>query len=85
MKEPKNAIRNSIDLGAALERIRRTKELTQKEVGQQAVVKQALISTLESGAAGTRLSTLFKVLAALNLEIVLRPRRKSNWTPEDML
>jgi len=41
-------------------------------------LRQATISKLETGEPGTRLSTLFDVLTALDLELVIRPRTKSS-------
>ena len=40
--------------------------------------RQATISNLEVGKAGTRVCTLLDVLAALDLEIVVRPRTKGS-------
>jgi HTH-type transcriptional regulator/antitoxin HipB len=73
-------VRDVDQLGAALMRFRRQEKWTQEQVGKKFCVKQAIISSVESGAPGTRLSTLFKVLAALDLEIVIRKRRKTTIT-----
>lgn len=63
-------------IGSALRRQRRHLSLTQKELGAKINLRQATISGMESGEPGTQLRTLFHVLAALNLEIVIRPRTK---------
>lgn len=51
--------------------------LTQTDVAAKTQLRQATISALESGEAGTQLKTLTDVLAALDLELVVQPRRKS--------
>jgi len=63
---------------------RRRQSLKQKQVQMSKLVRlrQATISKLETGEPGTRLSTLFDVLTALDLELVIRPRTKSS--PHDI-
>ncbi len=63
-------------LGAALRRYRKKRDLTQGDLGAKINKRQATISALESGEGGT-LDTLLAVLAALDLELVVRPRVKS--------
>ena len=41
-------------------------------------MRQATISALENSATNARLGTLFDTLAALNLELVVRPRSKGS-------
>lgn len=73
-------------IGNALRRRRRTLDLTQKGLGDKTTLRQATISTMEKGEPGTQLRTLFDVLAALDLEIVIRPRTKgATLDIEDML
>jgi HTH-type transcriptional regulator/antitoxin HipB len=69
--------RTPIQLGAALRRYRKTRSMTQGELGAAINKRQATISALESGDGGT-LETLLAVLAALELEIVIRPRTKAS-------
>jgi len=61
-----------------LRRRRQSLKLTQEDMGKRVSLRQATISKLETGEPGTRLSTLFDVLTALDLEIVIRPRTKSS-------
>lgn len=68
--------RTEKQLGAILRRHRRTANLTQSEVGERKSLRQATISKLEDGAPATQLQTVMAVLAALDLEIVIRPRTK---------
>lgn len=63
-------------LGAYLRRVRKAKGLTQTDLGDRISKRQATVSNLESSDGGATLETLFAVLAALDLELVVRPRRK---------
>lgn len=72
--------RTSKQIGDALRRRRRTLNLTQKDLGTKTTLRQATISAIESGEPGTQLRTLFDVMAALNLEILVRPRTKGTAT-----
>lgn len=69
--------RSAQQLGAILRRYRKKSNLTQTDVAAKTQLRQATISALESGEAGTQLKTLTDVLAALDLELVVQPRRKS--------
>ncbi len=78
--QPKNlelSVRTPEQLGAALLRFRKLVSWTQQEAGAQSAVKQAMVSRVETGATGTSLGTLFKLLAGLDLELVVRRRRKA--------
>jgi HTH-type transcriptional regulator/antitoxin HipB len=68
--------------GAAIRRWRHSHAQTQNALGKKTNLRQATISALEKGAPGTQLRTLFDVLAALGLEVVIRPRRKVS--PEEI-
>ena len=61
-------------IGAALRRLRRRQSLTQAELGAKMHVRQATISKLEAGEPGTQLRVLMDALAALDVELVIRPR-----------
>lgn len=67
-------IRTSKQLGAALRRSRKGQGLTQRALGDKMHARQATISKLEAGEPATELRTFLDALAALNLELVLRPR-----------
>lgn len=69
-------------MGAIIQRHRRRLHLSQGAVGARIKHRQATLSRLEAGEPGTSLGTLLDVLAALNLEIVVRPRTKGS--PEDI-
>jgi HTH-type transcriptional regulator / antitoxin HipB len=64
-------------IGAIVRRRRRQRNLSQEELGARIRLRQATVSKLESGEPATRLRTLLDALAALDLEIVVRPRTKA--------
>jgi HTH-type transcriptional regulator/antitoxin HipB len=63
-------------LGTILQGIRKSKKVTQSEVGVLFGLEQTTVSSIENGAAGTRLDTLFRLLAALDLEMIIKPKNK---------
>ncbi len=69
-------IRNALQLGTALLRLRKQVGWTQKQTSERAGIKQSTVSQMESGITGIRIGTFFKVLAGLDLEIVIRSRKK---------
>lgn len=68
--------RTQKQLGAILRRHRKQLGLTQASLADALGMRQATISDLESGERDTSLSTVFETIAALNLELVLRPRTR---------
>ena len=62
----------------ALRRRRRSFGLHQKDLAGKAGLRQATISAVEAGEPGTQLRTLFDVLTALDMEVVVRPRTKAS-------
>lgn len=64
-------------IGDALRRYRRKLGLNQTSLSEKTKLRQATISVVEAGAPGTQLSTLCDFLAALDLELVIRPRTKA--------
>jgi HTH-type transcriptional regulator / antitoxin HipB len=71
-------IRIPQQLGPILRGFRRELKLTQLAVGMQAGLAQNAISQIEAKSEATSLDRVFKVLAALDLELVVRPRKESN-------
>ena len=69
--------RTQAQLGAFLRRARKAKGLTQADLSDRISKRQATISNLESPEGGATLETLFAVLSALDLELVIRPRTKA--------
>jgi HTH-type transcriptional regulator/antitoxin HipB len=70
------ASRTQKQLAAEIRRYRKNGGLTQAHVAGLIDKRQATISSLESEGRGT-IETLFAVLSALNLELTVRPRSKS--------
>lgn len=69
--------RSAPQLGAAIRRTRRQKKLTQDALGKLMHARQATVSKLEAGEPATQLRVLIDALAALDLELVVRPRTKA--------
>jgi HTH-type transcriptional regulator/antitoxin HipB len=65
--------RSPEQVGAAVRRRRRSLGLTQRNLAEKTGLRQATISGVEVGGSGT-LRTFFDVLAALDMEVVVRPR-----------
>jgi len=61
-------------IGQALEDSRQHRGMTQSELGRLAGLRQPAVSAIESDPSSCKLSRLFPLLAALDLELVLRPR-----------
>ncbi len=74
-------IRSNKDLGAVIRLARKKKNLRQVDVAQKASVRQALVSELENGATTANLDTVIKILAALDLDLSIVPRRKAGFDP----
>ena len=66
--------RSPKDIGAIVRRLRKKLQLTQTGLGNKTHMRQATISALENGEAGTQIKTLTDILAALNLEIIIQER-----------
>jgi HTH-type transcriptional regulator/antitoxin HipB len=66
------------NLGLALRAARKKKKLSQAAAGSAVGMAQHTISAIEAGKPGTEIGTIFRVLAALDLELVVRPRQKAN-------
>lgn len=64
------------NLGHALRQARKAKALTQKDLSAKSGVWQETISKIENGRGGTKLETIFHLLAALDLEITVAERSK---------
>lgn len=76
--------RSSKQVGAALRSLRKQAQLTQGVLGKRVGVRQATISDIENADASTKLETLFDVLSALDLELVIRKRSKEEPRLEDI-
>ncbi|MBA4794668.1 MAG: helix-turn-helix transcriptional regulator [Phenylobacterium sp.] len=70
--------RSSRQVGRLIQRFRQEKGLNQTQLAQLTGQRQEMISKIETGQGGVKLTTLFDVLAALGLEMTLEPRSQSS-------
>ena len=70
--------RTEKQLGAILRRARKQQGLTQGRLGGHVHLRQGTVSRLEAGEPAVQLRTLMEALAALNLELVVRPRSQGS-------
>lgn len=64
-------------LSHVLQEIRKQQGLSQSSTAQKVGIRQDTVSKFENAPEGTKLDTLFKLLAALNLELEVNPRGAS--------
>lgn len=67
--------RSASALGGALRAARQVRGMTQSELAERARTNRFSIAQLETGEATKAVEKLFDALAALDLELVVRPRR----------
>lgn len=65
-------------LGQILKSARNEKGLNQQEAGNIVGITQAMISRIETGESNARIDTLFRLLAALDMEMIVKPRGMSS-------
>ncbi len=65
-------------LAQAVRNARKQRKLTQREAAESMGMKQSTVSEFENHPEGTRLDTLFKLLAALELKLQVVSRRGEN-------
>jgi HTH-type transcriptional regulator / antitoxin HipB len=70
-------VRTPKQLGPVLQGYRKARPLTQAAIGQAVGLPQSEISRLELDASSASLGRVFKLLAALDLELVIRSREKN--------
>jgi HTH-type transcriptional regulator/antitoxin HipB len=69
-------------LGAILRGYRQERKLTQQAVGTGCGLPQGAISQMESDPATTSLTRIYRLLAALELELVIRPKSSGSKNTE---
>lgn len=67
-------VRTPKQVGDVLRRQRRAQGLNQTDLADTAGLRQELVSKIETGNPGTRLESICALLAALDLEFVVRHR-----------
>ncbi|KGO32997.1 MAG: helix-turn-helix transcriptional regulator [Desulfoprunum sp.] len=65
---------SSNDLGAVLRDLRRQQGLTQAELGRRVGLDQKKVSLLENGNSNCRIDSLFRLLSALGVGVVVQPK-----------
>ena len=70
--------RSTQDVGHILTQHRLAKNLSQSDLARRLNLHQTSISRLENGETNRVLDLIFRILALLDLEIEIRPRRKSS-------
>jgi HTH-type transcriptional regulator/antitoxin HipB len=77
------SIKTPQQFGSVLEGYRRNQGLTQKDVGAKVGLAQSVVSLLGKSPQPAGLVRVFKLLAALDIELVVRqrgtPSRQSEW------
>mgnify|MGYP001232465689 CR=1 FL=1 len=66
--------RSPLQLGTIIQRTRKQRGLTQTALANLAGLRQELISKIETGHEGTKLSSIYALFAALDLELVVDER-----------
>ena len=75
--------RDRKQLGAMIRTVRKKKGWRQTDLARQASMRQQLVSDLENGTRWSRLDTILKVLAALDLDLAITCRRAPTFNPKD--
>ena len=71
-------------LGAIIQNKRRRQGMTQQQLASLIGKQQKTISAIENGSQGTKLDTLLRVIATLDLDIQIVPRRPDGKSIEDV-
>jgi HTH-type transcriptional regulator / antitoxin HipB len=70
--------RTPLQFGNDIRENRRRLGITQEQLAAKAGVRQRTISDIESASGSARLDTVMRILAALELELVVRTRTKGS-------
>lgn len=68
-------IHSPYELALFIKNQRKNLKLSQKEVGELVGLKQKTISAIENNAENVKLSTLFRILSALEMELKIESRK----------
>lgn len=69
-------VRSPTQLGSLIHHARTQRGLSQQDLADLIGTYQKTISSIEKGSPGAKLETMFSLLAALDLDLELVPRRK---------
>ena len=70
--------RSPKQLGTLIQRHRKMQGLSQTELAALAGMRQEMVSKIESGQPGSRIASIYALLAALDLEMTVAPRTRSS-------
>ena len=70
-------------LGQILRACRKKRQLTQGTVGSRVGVRQSQVSSIETRGADITVDTLYRLLSALDLELVLRDKQARDKRPTE--
>jgi HTH-type transcriptional regulator/antitoxin HipB len=71
-------VRSPQQMGHVFRRQRERLKINQTTLGEISGLRQATISHVETGRAGTKIETICTLLAAMDLELFVRPRTKGS-------
>lgn len=74
-------VRTPAQLGPILKSRRAQLGMTQKDAGAKVGLKQSTVSAIESDASRSSVETLYKLLSALDLELVVRDKQPPSQAP----
>ncbi|GLK46164.1 MULTISPECIES: helix-turn-helix domain-containing protein [Novosphingobium] len=77
-------VRLASQLGALLQTERRRRSMSQADLAGKVGTHQKTISAVENGSEGVKLETLLGIIAALDLDMQIVPRRKVGKSIEDV-
>ncbi len=77
-------VRLPSQLGAIIHSERLRRNMTQQQLADLIGKQQKTISAIENGSDGTKLETLLSVIAKLDLDLRIVPRRRQNVDIEDV-
>jgi len=78
-----NPVHTPEQLALVLRGLRQSRRQTQAEAAQAVGLQTKTVSGLETRPATATLNSLFRLLAALDLELVIRPRGRSESPPTE--
>ena len=76
--------RSAKQLGAHIRNARTARNLSQQDLAKLVGTGQKTISRIENGHDGAKLETVFSIISALGLDILLAERRKGNFSIGDV-
>ena len=78
----KQLVHSPESLGAVIKRARKAKKLNQNQAGSPFNLNQSTVSNIEQGTVGTHIETIFRILAALDLEIIIQTKAEHSTSTE---